>query len=91
MCNTGPVRVTNRPGRVRAGVSPLLFFGVSAVITFAIMAAWSIAMPRFSGPDEPSQVVHAVAVARGQLVGNTPGGPQTQGPSCESREYLRTG
>jgi hypothetical protein len=46
------------------------------VPAFITIASWSIAMPRYSGPDEPSHVVHAAAVVRGQWVGT----PITQFP-----------
>jgi hypothetical protein len=49
---------------------------VATALAFAVMAAWSVAMPRFSGPDEPSQVIHAAAVVRGQFVGTPLGGAE---------------
>jgi len=63
------------PRRASAGTSPILLFSVSTLLAFALMAAWSVGMPRFSGPDEPSQIVHAAAVVRGQFVGHASGGP----------------
>jgi Predicted membrane protein (DUF2142) len=43
--------------------------------TFALVSAlgalWVFANPLFAGPDEPSHVVHAVAVDRGQLTGES--------------------
>lgn len=39
------------------------------VVLFAALAAWSLATPEFAAPDEPAQVVKAVATVRGQLVG----------------------
>ena len=38
------------------------------------MAAWSLASPLFSSPDEPAHVVHAVALDHGQLIGTPVGG-----------------
>jgi hypothetical protein len=63
------------PRRASAGVSPIPLFAVSTLIAFALMAAWSVGMPRFSGPDEPTQIIHAAAVVRGQFVGLPMGGP----------------
>lgn len=36
---------------------------------FGIMMAWSLAMPLFSGPDEPANFVKSAAVVRGEWVG----------------------
>lgn len=36
---------------------------------FAMGAVWSLAVPLFAAPDEPSQTVRAASVARGQLSG----------------------
>lgn len=46
---------------------------------FALGALWSIAVPLFAAPDEPSHTVRAVSVARGQLGGqeHTPPGRPT--------------
>jgi hypothetical protein len=40
---------------------------------FIIAAAWSFATPPFASPDEPDQVIKAVAVAHGELVGRSAG------------------
>ena len=48
-------------GRARWWVSWGLLFGITGL--------WSLSTPIFSGPDEPSHVVKAAAVARGQLIG----------------------
>ncbi len=58
------------PGRVKLGALRSLCLGTLA--SFALLAVWAVAMPLYSGPDEPSQVVHAAALVRGQLIG-TPG------------------
>ncbi len=44
-------------------------FGTAVLILFALIAIWSLAMPLLSGPDEPTHVVKAAAVARGQFTG----------------------
>ena len=54
--------------------SPLRVFTVSFVLVFLNMAAWSLASPLFSSPDEPAHVVHAVALDHGQLIGTPVGG-----------------
>ena len=41
---------------------------------FLLFAAWSVATPLFAAPDEPVQVMKAVAVARGQFLGSQPKG-----------------
>jgi hypothetical protein len=38
-------------------------------LLFGVIALWSVSGPLFSGPDEPSHVVKAAAVVRGELVG----------------------
>jgi len=42
---------------------------VTWALLFGIIALWSMSGPLFSGPDEPSHVVKAAAVVRGQAVG----------------------
>ena len=42
---------------------------VSFALFLAIGVAWALASPIYSGPDEPAHVIHAAAVARGDLVG----------------------
>lgn len=54
------------PGRRAAG--PASWAGVGALV-FAILAMWSLALPLMASPDEPSHVVKAAAVARGQWSG----------------------
>ena len=44
-------------------------FALGTLVIFSLMAAWSLSMPLYSGPDETSQVVHAAALVRGQLIG----------------------
>lgn len=41
----------------------------SACSCFALMAMWALTMPLMAAPDEPSHVVKAAAVSRGQLGG----------------------
>jgi hypothetical protein len=38
-------------------------------VLFGALAAWSLATPEFAAPDEPAQVVKAVATVRGHLIG----------------------
>jgi len=42
---------------------------VTWALLFGVIAIWSLSGPLFSGPDEPSHVAKAAAVARGVLVG----------------------
>jgi hypothetical protein len=44
-------------------------FALGTLAIFILMAAWSVSMPLYSGPDETSQVVHAAALVRGQIIG----------------------
>jgi hypothetical protein len=55
-------RFLDRPGRV---------FVVVLVLAFLNMAIWSLATPLFASPDEPTQVVRAVALVHGELIGKT--------------------
>ena len=48
---------------------------VSFAILFSLGALWALANPPLAAPDEPAHVVHAAAVARGELVGE----PLTRG------------
>lgn len=41
---------------------------------FLLFAVWSVATPLFAAPDEPVQMIKAVAVAHGQLLGTQPYG-----------------
>src|SRR3954466_15400895 len=43
----------------------------SWLLVSLLSAAWALGTPLFASPDEPGQVVKAVAVARGQLTGET--------------------
>lgn len=49
----------------------LRFFVASWILLSALMACWALATPLFASPDEPGQVIKAVAVAHGQLTGAT--------------------
>lgn len=64
-------RAGSPPARRRA-TGPRVFF-VCLVLTFSNFAIWSVATPLFASPDEPTQVIRAAAVVRGQLVGRTVG------------------
>ena len=61
--------------RARWGMLP--WFVASTFVVFGLMAAWSVSMPLYSGPDEPSQVIHAAALVRGQLIGTPDAGYQS--------------
>lgn len=58
-----PRRLSDRHG--------VRFFLVIWVLLSALAASWALATPLFASPDEPGQVVKAVAVVRGQLTGET--------------------
>ena len=57
-------------------------YGLCVLGFFLVTAGWALANPLLSGPDEPTQIIHAEAVARGQIVGtpvrqgHDPGLPQ---------------
>jgi hypothetical protein len=45
----------------------------SAVVIFCVLGGcWSIATPLFASPDEPSHVIRAASVVRGEILGNDP-------------------
>jgi hypothetical protein len=52
-----------KPGAVRAAVT----FG----LLWLLAAAWSLGVPRYAAPDEPSHVQRAAALARGDLLGRS--------------------
>lgn len=68
----GPATGPRRQGRLR---EPARWAGVG-VLLFLVGAAWAAAMPLMAGPDEPSHVFWAAAVARGQLEGDLGAGAQ---------------
>jgi hypothetical protein len=55
---------------------PLRTWGQVGLLLFALMGMWSLSMPLMAAPDEPSHVIRAAAVARGQLEGEL-GDPPT--------------
>lgn len=68
--------VRAEPDAPRGDVEPghrgaLRFFLVSWLLLAALMTSWALATPLFASPDEPGQVIKAVAVAHGQLTGTT--------------------
>jgi len=72
----GPdVAASDRGGRRRGRRRWLVAFALIA----ALGTAWAVATPIFASPDEPAQVIRAVAVARGQLLG-TEFGPHNVPP-----------
>ena len=42
------------------------------LVVFVLGAAWSVATPLFASPDEPSHVVRAASLVRGQILGSEP-------------------
>jgi hypothetical protein len=56
------------PPTTRARASVLRWLGVGGLV-FGLGALWSLAVPLMASPDEPSHVVRAAAVARGELFG----------------------
>jgi hypothetical protein len=48
---------------------------VCFAIVYAAMALWALAMPLFSPPDEPTHIMRAAAVDRGELLGAFVDGP----------------
>lgn len=49
------------------------------LIVFTLLAAWSLATPRYAAPDEPAHAYRAASLVRGQLLGktvNAPGDPR---------------
>jgi Predicted membrane protein (DUF2142) len=49
---------------------------VSFALFLAVGTAWALASPIYSGPDEPSHVVHAASIPRGDIIGKSiNGGP----------------
>ncbi|NUU16809.1 DUF2142 domain-containing protein [Cellulomonas humilata] len=60
---------------------PVLRWLAVGALLFGLGALWSLAVPLMASPDEPSHVVRAAAVARGQLSGTANDAPQsTQRP-----------
>ena len=56
---------------------PLLRWLAVGALLFGLGALWSLAVPLMASPDEPSHVVRAAAVARGQLSGTPNDAPQS--------------
>ncbi len=44
---------------------------MSFALFLAVGATWALASPIYSGPDEPSHVIHAAAIPRGDLIGTS--------------------
>jgi len=57
-----PVGPSSRPKMLSS-------FVLGTLAIFIVMAAWSVSMPLYSGPDEASHVIHAAALDRGQIIG----------------------
>jgi MYXO-CTERM domain-containing protein len=49
---------------------PLVVLAAAFGAFFLLYALWSVATPLFAAPDEPVQMIKAVAVAHGQLIGD---------------------
>jgi hypothetical protein len=85
---------SSRPdaGRDGRGGAPRFFLLVWVLLATA-GCAWAVATPLFASPDEDAQVVKAVAVAHGQLTGETTLQPGEYFPvmtSVEVPEYYAT-
>ncbi len=63
------IRDRARPGRFGRA------WAVSFLLLFALQALWGVATPIGASPDEPSHLVHAAAVVRGQWIGDQPHDP----------------
>lgn len=63
------------PGTILPGAHRRPLAPVAAGLVLAIIAAWSLAMPLMASPDEPSHVIKAAAVVRGQLGGEVGAAP----------------
>jgi hypothetical protein len=61
------VRETDRDRQLPRGV----VFALAWVTLFVLSALWALATPPSGAPDEPSHIVKAASVARGQFVGET--------------------
>jgi hypothetical protein len=57
---------------------------LAVAASFLLMAAWALADPLLSGPDEPAQLIHAEAIVRGQLIGR-PQSAQADNPGTIER------
>lgn len=66
-----PVQAATGSGRLPAGTRRRLLriWMGSTVIVFFVCALWSLATPVGAAPDEPTQIVKAAAVVRGELTG----------------------
>jgi len=65
--------VTN--GRVRRVAA----WAAGFAVVFALLAAWSLATPKYAAPDEPAHAYRAASLVRGQLLGRPvkpPGDPR---------------
>ncbi|MFF1528368.1 DUF2142 domain-containing protein [Cellulomonas sp. NPDC058312] len=51
-------------------------WGPVGLLLFALMGTWALTMPLMAAPDEPSHVIKAAAVVRGQLGGELGEAPQ---------------
>lgn len=61
--------MTRRRRIPRASRRPLTVLAATFGSFFLLYALWSVATPLFAAPDEPSQMIKAVAVAHGQPIG----------------------
>ncbi len=67
-----------RPGRAAAPGHTRLAatWAISSTIIFLLMLGWALATPLGAAPDEPTQIVKAAAVVRGELRGQPVAGAQ---------------
>ena len=88
-----PVRETNDLPRSLHGLRRRrgTLWALVGVLLFALAAAWSAATPLMASPDEPSHVVRAAAVARGQWSGTLgPAPTDTSRPGAATIVHLPT-
>ncbi len=68
-------RAEPRPLDAAPGASQVVILGpartwlIGFSIFFAVLAAWSLATPKFAAPDEPAHAARAASLVRGQLLG----------------------
>lgn len=61
----------------RARIGVVVRWSAVWLLVFGCTALWSLSMPLMASPDEPSHAIKAVAVVRGQLVGEVGPRPTT--------------
>lgn len=77
----GPVRAGTAPAAATPRRRFVRIWLASSAVLFALGALWALATPVGASPDEPTQVVKAAAVVRGQFIGT----PVRHGPAADVR------